>query len=335
MYGLKLKFSKTRLYWTMINRFLFFLTLPVCLLMMSCGARDKSKIDNQGKIFETVSLLGDTLYRPILPPEIEQDYKKKLEDTRLMYKANPEEETNIIWYGRRLAYLGRYNQAIEVYTNGLQVHPNSFQILRHRGHRYITLRQFDRAIADLARAAVLATGTELEIEPDGMPNKLDIPLTTTQWNIYYHLGLAYYLKGEYDMALEAYLPCYALSDNEDVKVAVIDWMYMTLNRLGMKTEAEQLIEEVSPDWQMIENDSYFERIMMYQGNIATDSLLDLDDSTLSTLEIATQGYGVANYQLMSGDTIAATNLMRQIVSGENWAAFGFIAAEADLARENL
>ena len=311
------------------------LPIPILLLtvlIVSCGDRDKSKVTDQGQIFETISLLGDTLYRPTFPPQVEKDYKKKLEDTRLMYKANPREITNIIWYGRRLAYLGHYNQAIQVYTEGLKLHPESYSILRHRGHRYISLRQFDRAIADLTRAAVLASDSELEIEPDGIPNKLNQPLTTIQWNIYYHLGLAHYLKGDNEMALEAYLPCYALSDNLDVKVAVIDWMYMTLNRLGKPEEAAILIREVQPDWEMIENDSYFERIKMYQGMLLPDSVLNLNQTELSSLEVATQGYGIANYLLVTGDTIAATNLMAQIVAGENWAAFGFIAAEADLAR---
>lgn len=35
------------------------------------------------------------------------------------YQADPGDEDAIIWYGRRLAYLSRYNDAIEVYSRGL------------------------------------------------------------------------------------------------------------------------------------------------------------------------------------------------------------------------
>lgn len=278
---------------------------------------------------ETISLLGDTLYRPTVE---NQEYKKKLEDTRLMYKANPEELTNIIWYGRRLGYMGRYNHAIEIYTRGLEHHPESFQILRHRGHRYITLRQFDRAIVDLSRAAVLAAGSELEVEPDGLPNRLNQPLTTVQWNIYYHLGLAHYLNGDYQMALEAYKPCYALSDNHDVLVAASDWMYMTYNRLDLPDSAQAIIDRISPEWEMIENESYFKRIMMYKGVMPIDSLLPTQARQEQSLNLATQGYGIGNYYLIQGDTLEAKKIFKHVIEGSNWAAFGYITAEADLAR---
>lgn len=316
----------------MKNVSLLLVVTTIASLLLSCSEKPSSGAKKApAKVFETTSLLGDSLFRPQFTAQVEADFKKKLEDTRLMHKANSKEVTNIVWYGRRLAYLGQYNKAIEVYSAGLLENPESFKILRHRGHRYITLRQFDRAIADLSRAAVLASGTELEIEPDGLPNRLNKPLTTVQWNIYYHLGLAHYLKGDYDMALEAYLPCLALSENPDVKVAITDWLYMTYRKLDRQEEAQAVIEEVDPEWEMIENDTYFKRIMMYKGLLPVDSLLDLTNPSLTSLDLATQGYGVANYLLAEGDTTSANLLFKKIYEGENWSAFGYIAAEAELA----
>ena len=40
-----------------------------------------------------------------------------------------------------------------------------------------------------------------KIEPDGQPNARNIPTSTLNSNIYYHLGLAQYLKGEFEAAL--------------------------------------------------------------------------------------------------------------------------------------
>lgn len=316
-----------------MKNFTNFMVLAIFSLAVSCQKTTEqapSKPDIED--FEAISLLGDSLFRPQLSPQVELDFKKKLEDTRLMHKANSKEVTNIVWYGRRLAYMGQFNKAQKIYTAGLQENPNSFHILRHRGHRYVTLREFDRAVADLSRAAVLSSGTELEIEPDGLPNRLNQPLTTVQWNIYYHLGLAHYLNGDYDMAREAYEPCLALSENPDTQVAVSDWLYMTYRKLGMEDEAQEVIASISPEWQMIENDTYFQRIMMYKGLVDVDSLLDLSNPNLTSLDLATQGYGVANYLLAEGDTTQAISLFEKIVEGENWPAFGYIAAEAELAR---
>lgn len=305
------------------------------VLVSSCNGKKDNESTNEIKKAEpeAVSLLGKELYPRELSATIKADYKKKLEDTRLKYKANDKDETNIIWYGRRLAYLDRYREAIDVYTRGLEVHPDSWRILRHRGHRYITTREFDRAIADLSRAASLIVGTVPEIEPDGLPNKLNKPLSTIQWNIYYHLGLAYYLKGDFENAKGAYQMCLDMSDNPDILVAATDWSYMTKRRLGEVEGAEALLPSITKDMDMIENDSYFNRIMMYKGLQSPDDLLIYDeDISDGSLVIATQGYGVGNWFLYNGDTTRAVEIFNKVIEGDYWSAFGYIAAEAELAQ---
>jgi tetratricopeptide (TPR) repeat protein len=94
--------------------------------------------------------------------------------------------------------------AIEAYTRGIARHPAEARLYRHRGHRYITTRKFDEAIADLKRAATLVAGKPDEIEPDGAPNKAGIPRSTLQSNSWYHLGLAQDLRGDFQAALASY-----------------------------------------------------------------------------------------------------------------------------------
>ncbi len=308
--------------------------LWISILFISCKSNDSTKDIVKNPIEpECISLLGDSLYPPHLPSGIEKDFKRKLTDTRMVAKAHPKNEIALIWYGRRLAYLGHYKQAIEVYTKGLEEHPNSFRLLRHRGHRYITLRKFDRAIADLNRAAVLAQGSEPITEPDGLPNKMNIPLTTTQWNIYYHLGLAYYLNGDFEKALDAYLTCYAKSDNNDVLVASSDWLYMIYSRLGQHDQAEEILRRIKPGMDLIENNSYYQRLLMYKGIVSPDSLLIIDqDASDASLILATQGYGVGNWYYYNNNEDKAISVFKKVVEGDNWPAFGYIAAEADLAR---
>ncbi len=63
------------------------------------------------------------------------------------------------------------------------------------------IREFDRAIQDFEKAATLIEGTEDKIEPDGLPNAQNIPVSTLHTNIWYHLGLAYYLQHDLENAL--------------------------------------------------------------------------------------------------------------------------------------
>jgi len=274
------------------------------------------------------------LFRPLLSDQRRAQLEDNLGTAHTEYLAHPGDEDAIIWYGRRLAYLSRYHDAIAVFSRGIELHPDSYRLLRHRGHRYITTRQLDAAVADFERAAVLAEAQPIEIEPDGAPNAMNIPLGNIHFNIWYHLGLAHYLRGDFEAARDAYLQCMEYSDNNDLLVATTDWLYMTYRRLGDEAAAAALLEAIAADMEIIENDAYHHRLMMYKGSVAPEELLDLraEDDPDVALNIATQGYGVGNWYLVNGDPEAAAEVFQRIIEGTSWAAFGYIAAEADVAR---
>lgn len=278
---------------------------------------------------EVYSLLGIDYYAPT-------DANPKLDSNLAVAKKNFEldaSEDNYIWLGRRTAYLTRYNKAISIFSEGLDKYPNSYRLYRHRGHRYISQRKFDAAIADLNKAAELMQGIPHEIEPDGQPNKINKPLSSTQFNVWYHLGLAHYLKGDFEAAEKAYLECLKVSDNDDLITATVDWLYMTYRRQGKTEEAKKLMELIIPTMTIIENDSYFKRLNMYKGLLPADSVLSVNNSNEDVdLALATQGYGVGNWYLYNGDTTKAFDIYQKVIAGKHFSAFGFIASEADLAR---
>lgn len=278
---------------------------------------------------EVYSLLGLEYFAPEpANPKLDSN----LVVARKNFEADPSEE-NYIWLGRRTAYLTRYNEAIQIFSDGLEKFPTSYRLYRHRGHRYLSQRKFDAALADFKKAAELMPAAPLEIEPDGAPNKLNIPLSSTQFNVWYHLALAHYLKGDFAEAEKAYLECMKVSDNDDLITATVDWLYMTYRREGKTAEAKQLLEKITPTMTIIENDSYFKRLNMYKGLLPPDSVLSVSSSNADVeLALATQGYGVGNWYLYNGDTTQAINIFEKVVGGKHFSAFGFIASEADLAR---
>jgi hypothetical protein len=196
---------------------------------------------------EALSFLGEPLFAPEPAPEVRERLEAQLAEARSAYERSPMDAEAIIWLGRRLAYLGRYREAIDVFGRGIQLHPGDARFYRHRGHRWITVRELDRAVADLAHAAELIRGQPDEIEPDGMPNPYGIPTSTLQSNIWYHLGLAHYLAHEFERALPSWREALAVSTNDDMFVATTDWLYMTLRRLGREAEAEAVLEPVRAD----------------------------------------------------------------------------------------
>jgi Flp pilus assembly protein TadD len=279
---------------------------------------------------EAVSLFGKPLAPPPLAPEIQADREARLAEARAEADAHPDDADALIWLGRRTAYLGRYRDAIDIFTRGLEKHPDEPRLLRHRGHRYISIRRFDLAVADLERAAKLIAGKPDEIEPDGLPNARNTPVSTLQTNVWYHLGLAYYYLGDLSNAERAFRECLKVSKNADMQVATTHWLYMILRRQGQVGEANELLAPIRTDMDVIENRAYHWLVLMYKGEIPADSILNLAGE--EGLDPATLGYGVGNWHLYNGRREEAVRAFRQVLASDQWSAFGYIAAEADLKR---
>lgn len=244
------------------------------------------------------------------------------------YESDPTDAEAIIWYGRRLAYTGDYLAAIEVYSDGIALHPRDARMIRHRGHRYISIREFDHAIEDFETAATLMQDQENEVEADGLPNAMNIPLTTTHGNIWYHLGLAYYLKQDWPKALEAFQNGYMLGGNDDNLVSTGHWIYMIHRRMGNPEAAAAALSDISRDMTIIENMSYHELCLLYRGEISIDAMMIANGDDPSNAAVA---YGIANYYYYNGNKEKSDQMLRSILEGSSWASFGYIAAEADVA----
>jgi tetratricopeptide (TPR) repeat protein len=310
------------------GRALFGLLAAAAASLPACGGMPEEALRPAPRP-EALSFLARPLFSPEPAPAARERLEAELAAARQTHDAAPADPDAIIWLGRRLAYLGRFREAIDVFGEGIARHPDDARMYRHRGHRYITTRQLGRAIADLERAAELVEGTSDEIEPDGAPNAFNTPVSTLHTNIWYHLGLAHYLRHDFEAALPAWQRTVELSPNDDMLVAASDWLYMTLRRLGRDADAAAVLERIRPDMRILENDAYHRRLLMYKGVIPADSLMPTD--TEDPVQLATYGYGLANWYLYGGDPHTAESLFLRIVQGPNWAAFGFIAAEAELA----
>ncbi len=261
--------------------------------------------------------------KPPTPNEVYESAKQK-------YLENKNDPDALIWFGRRAAYLGNYEEAINIYTTGIQTHPEDARMYRHRGHRYISTRQYDKAIADFEHAVTLIKGQKDEVEPDGLPNDRNIPLSTLHGNIWYHLGLAYYLKNDMDKALSAFSNRTVTEKYDDNIVSGGHWLYMILSRQGKTEEANAAIERVHKDMDIIENFSYHKTCLFYK-QLLTEEDLQSDDPKSSSSNVLT--YGLGNWYLYhEQDTAKAKQYFQQLLEHGNKYSFAYLAAEADWER---
>ena len=273
---------------------------------------------------EATSLLGEPLFSR--KPSLEHGLKlvEDLARAEVALAENPDDEMAWVWLGRRLAYLGRYQEAIAFYGKGIERFPESYRLLRHRGHRYLTVRDFDAAIADLTKAAQLAEGHENQLEPDGAPNPSGIPISSTHGNIHYHLGLAHYWKNELEAAYLAFQTAASFAMNEDAICSSHWWKYVLERSLGKTSASQFTLERITPEMKLVENFAYHRLLLAFKGVIAFDDL----EATEA------ERYGLSLSYHWLGGTIEAVDLWTELVESDDhrWEAFGTIGAEVMLAR---
>jgi len=279
--------------------------------------------NNENQVF--ISPLGKEFPIPQPPQKMLDQYEK----AKQVFDHDPHKPENVIWYGRRTAYLGMYEEAIKIYTDGINKFPQDPRLYRHRGHRYISLRKFEKAVLDLEKAGLLIQGTENEIEPDGIPNAMNIPISTLHGNIWYHLGLAYYLLHDYEKAYEAYVKCRESGNNDDNIVSSTHWLYMIQRRMGNAELAEQLLAPIHLDATIIENTGYYNLCKFYKGLIPMDSLKITEKESPSSDAVK---YGLANWYFYNGEKEKSRKVIEEILDGKSWNSFGYIAAESDLMK---
>lgn len=299
------------------------LSALVLILITACDTKGNFE-DYQTKPDSTFTTPLGKVY-PLPTPS--EKLLAQFEEAKAAYEANPEDVEALIWYGRRTAYLGEYGEAISIFSEGIRKFPKDARLYRHRGHRYISIREYGLAIADLEKAAELIQGTPNEIEPDGMPNAMNIPVSSLHGNIYYHLGLAYYLIQEYEKAYTPYLNCRDSGSHYDNIVSSTHWLYMIQQRLGNPTKADSLLAPIHADSTVIENQSYADLCRLYKGWIPVDSLLNQGPGGSPSNDAIR--YGVANWYLYHGDTSQAKNLMEKLLETNSYTSFGYLAAEQD------
>ncbi len=308
---------------------IFFLVL-ILFSLVGCNDQEKKKkaipTEPNQQYYQAISLLGDTLYAAVPNQKLLDQWITKQQD----YLVDSTNIDKLIWYGRFTGYTGDYTGAIALYTLGLNRYPNNSRLLRHRGHRYISIREFDKAITDFTAAVNQINGQANSLEEDGMPNAQNIPLTTKHGNIYYHLGLAYYLKGDYERSLVAYNQCLALSQNTDGLVSATHWIILNLKALGQEDKIASYLEPVNKNLVVVENQAYLDACLFYKGIKTLDQVYNPDNQANSSNSALK--YGIARFSALNGDNTIAQTIYRDILSGTDWASFGFIAAEADAAR---
>lgn len=271
----------------------------------------------------TETLIRTPITEPAWRPETKARLEKDLEVAQAVMAVAPEREDSHIWLGRRLGYLARNGDAVEVFTKALERFPDSYKLRRFRGRHLARNREFERAIADYRRALELMEGVMDSYEPDGIINSRHQYLGSYRSNLHYYLGQTSWAVGDYEATLLGMQRAAAepLVQHDDRRVATGFWQYLALRKLGRHEEAETVVGAIPDDLELVENTDYYKGLRFFKGTLSEDELL-ADGGLNST-------FGVAMVHLIEGRTEKAKTMLTELVRGSSQ---GYWPAETELLR---
>ena len=209
--------------------------------------------------------------------------------------------------GVALAGARQMQEAVVNFTRALAVAPNDAMLYRWRGHRNLSVRNFDRAMADLTHG---------------------YGLDSLNYGILYHLGVLRFVRGDFNAAADAFRRAQPRAPDAGELAGSTDWLWMSLQRAGRGAEATAMLAR-RPD-SLATKVAYGKRLRLYRGEIGPDALFAPSDT--GDVDVATLSFGLGNWYLVNGDTARARVEFERSVKSGGWPAFGFIASEAELAR---
>jgi Flp pilus assembly protein TadD len=221
--------------------------------------------------------------------------------------AEPKNVQRYIELGVAQSGARQFREAIQTFTRGMTVAPNDPTLYRWRGHRYLSVREFDKAQADLTKG---------------------LALDSTLYGILYHLGIVRFVRGDFAGAAQMFSRAQPRAPDAGELAGSTDWLWMSLMRAGRKADAEAMLAR-RPDSLPVDN-AYARRLKLYRGEIGPEAVITPADT--ADVQAATLAYGLGNWYLVRGDTAKAKSYFERSVKSGGWPGFGFIVSEVELKR---
>lgn len=221
--------------------------------------------------------------------------------------ADPRNIQKFIALGTAQSGARQMQEAVQNFTRAMAIAPNEPMVYRWRGHRNLSVRNFEQAMADLTKG---------------------YGLDSLNYGILYHLGVLRFVLGDYNAAADAFRRAQPRAPDPAELAGSTDWLWMSLQRAGRGAEATAMLAR-RPD-SLPTTAAYAKRLKLYRGEIGPDALIAPTDT--GDVDLATLSYGLGNWYLVKGDTARAKEQFQRSVRSGGWPAFGFIASEAELRR---
>jgi Flp pilus assembly protein TadD len=223
--------------------------------------------------------------------------------------ADPRNVDRVVALGVAQSGARQFREAVATFSKGLEFAPDNPVLYRWRGHRYLSLREFDKAYADLTRG---------------------LALDSANYGILFHLGIVNFVRGDFNRAADLFARAQPRAPDAGELAGSTDWLWMSLMRAGRATEAAAMLARRPDSLRAAPGYAYATRLRLYRGEITPEQAFTPADT--ADVQIATLAYGVGNWYLVRGDTASARAWFERSLKSGGWPGFGFILSEVELRR---
>ncbi|WP_324749262.1 hypothetical protein SH591_11690 [Sphingomonas sp. LY54] len=293
-----------------MNRALFAMLATAGLLASgAAGAAAEVPPSTVAAGFCDKTLIGTPLRRPDFSAATQRRLDQDIEIARAALRIAPDRPESHFWLGRRLAYAGRFCEAIDVFTRAIAKFPDNYELRRYRARKLARARQFDLALADYREGLRLMEGKKDHFEPDGLPNPLGLTIGTYRGNMIYYAAQTSFAKGDYRAVVDGMARALELAPTfarNDMLVPTAYWTYLAYRKLGEHDKARAAIDAVPADLDLIENQVYHQGVKVMQGRMPPAQIAGNADSTIK--------FAAAMEHRFAGREAEAGAMLREIVT---------------------
>ncbi|MDG1996204.1 MAG: hypothetical protein P8J14_06910, partial [Emcibacteraceae bacterium] len=122
--------------------------------------------------------------------------------SKVVFASSPLEESSYSWRGRREGFMGNYAKAVDIFTQGLELFPESYALYRYRGYHLVRNYQYEEGLIDLRRAEELIDSVDVSPIQDGIPGRSNFSPSTFKRNIYFYITQSSMATGDYNTVIE-------------------------------------------------------------------------------------------------------------------------------------
>lgn len=208
-------------------------------------------------------------------------FEGDLETANVVFTSSPLKESSYSWRGRREGFMGNYAKAVDIFTQGMELFPDSYALYRYRGYHLVRNYQYEEGLSDLRKAEDLIDGLDVTPVQEGIPGKSNFSPSTFKRNIYFFIAQTSMATGDYPTVVDYMDKSVAtnqLRDKDDFLVSTSFFKYMAMRKMGQHEQAIAMVKAIPNGLDIIDNHSYYDAIMYLKGRYSRERFEGRADS---------------------------------------------------------